>query len=45
MTKVEAVASAGRRLQLRTTLPLGLVIVNTISCSPVSPDRTRVQFG
>jgi len=45
MTKVEAVEGAHRRLRLRTALPMGLVIVNTISCSPVSPDRTRVQFG
>ena len=44
-TRVEAVESERRRLQLRTALPMGLVIVNTISCSPVSPDRTRVQFG
>jgi len=45
ITSVEAVETAARRLHLRTTLPMGLVIVNTISCSPAGPDRTRVQFG
>ncbi|HWX23736.1 MAG TPA: SRPBCC family protein [Vicinamibacteria bacterium] len=44
-TVVEAVEPDGHRLRLHTTLPLGLALRNTISCSVVGPEMTRVQFG
>ncbi len=43
--KVEQVDVARHQLHLQTTLPLGITMVNHISCARVSDTTTRVQFG
>ena len=42
---VELVEAARHRIQLATTLPLGIVAHNQLVCTAVDAAATRVQFG
>jgi hypothetical protein len=44
-TVVELVDAARHRIQLTTTLPLGIVAHNQLACTAVDGASTRVQFG
>jgi hypothetical protein len=43
--RVESVVPEAHTIELVTTLPLGLMIQNRISCFPLGPALSRVQFG
>ena len=43
--QIEAVAPEGHQIRLRTQLPLGVSVVNQISCTALGPSSCRVQFG
>jgi hypothetical protein len=44
-TRVEAVDAARHALDLRTTLPLGIVVANHILVQPLDARSCRVSFG
>jgi hypothetical protein len=43
--QVEAVDPAQHQVRLHITLPLGIINDNTITCTPVDANSTRVAFG
>ena len=42
---VEKVDESRRQVQLRTMLPLGITVYNTITCTPLDEGSCRVSFG
>jgi hypothetical protein len=42
---VERVDPASHTLGLLVQLPFGMMMRDTIVCTPLAPDRTRVQYG
>lgn len=42
---IEALDAQKRQMLLRTTLPLGIVVQNQITCVPLDATLCRLQFG
>ena len=42
---IEAMDAQKRQMLLRTTLPLGIVVQNQITCAPLDATSCRLQFG
>ena len=43
--RVDAVDAAKYQLHLTTRLPLGITVLNHITCAPLDQGRTRISFG
>lgn len=42
---VRAIAPEKHQLELETRLPLGITVLNRITCTPLDSEHTRVSFG